>query len=255
MKSLFLWGRVSLSLLLMCGFMLSGTVQAAEQDSSKFTDAERAEIESIVKNYLLENPKVMQEVGQELASMLEEERRDAQTEAVISLRGQFVTEGVTPVFGNPKGDIDVVVFLDYNCGYCRRVLPVLEELVADDPYVRVVVREYPVFGEASVDAAMAALAAQQQGKYSEFHHKLISVEGEKIDEGVAEEAARSVGLDLSEFRSFMSAELGERELAKSHVLADALHIRGTPAFVVGNVVIPGMVDLNSLKKVISQERR
>ena len=158
----------------------------------------------------------------------------------------------SPVGGNPHGDITVVEFFDYNCGYCKKVSGGLKELAARDPNVRIVYKEFPILSQESTAAAKAALAARRHGKYEEFHYGLMAAE--KTDDAAIQTLATKLGLDYSSLNKDMADQKWDAQLARNHQLANALGINGTPAFIIGDSLIPGAVDAEKLISLVNAER-
>ncbi|MET0247082.1 MAG: DsbA family protein, partial [Sphingomonas sp.] len=154
--------------------------------------------------------------------------------------------------GNPQGDVTVVAFLDYNCGYCRQSLPAIAELVRRDPKVRIVYREYPVLGDASVSAARWALAAAEQGKFRAFHEALYA--NGQLDEASIASAATGVGLDKARAARVMATPAVDAEISNNHKLAASIGGRGTPVWVIGDKVIPGYVEYSVLADAVKKAR-
>jgi protein-disulfide isomerase len=159
----------------------------------------------------------------------------------------------SPVGGNPKGDVSLVEFFDYRCGYCKQVEPALDALLETDRQLRVVYKEFPVLGPDSVTAARAALASHRQGKYGVFHRAMMATKGQINDTAVFK-VAGSVGLDIERLKRDMEAPEIDRMLKANLALAEALNIRGTPGFVVGNEIVPGAISLDALKHLIELAR-
>ena len=148
----------------------------------------------------------------------------------------------------------IVEFFDYRCPYCKQVLPSLQALLKEDQKLRFLYKEMPVLGPQSVTAAHAALAAERQGKYEAFHNAMMATKGQITDETVYK-VAGSVGLDLERLKQDMSApEIGQA-LKTNLALADALNIRGTPGFIVGNHIVPGAIDLDALRNMVAEARK
>jgi protein-disulfide isomerase len=206
---------------------------------------DRGRIETVVHDYILEHPEILPEAMERL-----QERETAKV--IAPQRQAFVTPFPGAESGNPKGDVTVVAFLDYACGYCRASLPVLAQLVAQDPHVRVVYREFPVLGPESDVAARWALAAAEQGKFKPFHDALYA--GGQLSEARIEAAAEKVGLDKARARAFAASPAVEREIAMNHQLGEQLRVRGTPAWVIGDRVIPGVTDLASFQEAVKRAR-
>lgn len=210
-------------------------------------------IEGIIRDYLLRNPEV---VGEAL-KVLEQRRQEAETaqvrRVILTRRAELLQDSESPVGGNPEGKTTLVEFFDYRCPYCRRVAPTMAETERQDPSLRIVYKELPILGPASVFAARAALAARAQGKYLAFHRALMAGE-EELSEDRTLEIATAVGLDPERLRRDMAAPAITAIIQRNYALADALGIRGTPSFVVGEEVIRGAVDLATLKVVIEAAR-
>lgn len=155
--------------------------------------------------------------------------------------------------GNPAGDVTVIEFFDYQCGYCRRVGPTVAALVAADPGVRVVLKEFPILGDASVAAARASLAANRQGKGAAFHHTLLGGRGATTRARI-EDAARQAGVDLDRLMADAGNPAMDQHLVANVEAALALGINSTPTFVVGDRIIRGAVPLAELQAAIAEER-
>lgn len=228
-------------------FMLTGAAfmaTATTMQTAKAGDAEpltRAEIKQMIGAYIRENP-------QEIIDSL-----DAYEKAAMrAKRDGLVTEGV-PMAGNPDGDVTIIEFFDYNCGYCRKVLPTLNELIEDDDGVRVVFREFPILSPDSVTAAKWALAAHEQGKYFEFHNKLMNTSG-RVNEASILAAAKAVGIDIDRARADVDSRKVQEHIDQTREIAKALGVSGTPGFVIGDELIPGAVDLQTMKQIIAEIR-
>jgi protein-disulfide isomerase len=216
--------------------------------------AQREAIEGIIRDYLMHNPDVLIEALRGAEDKLNREA-DAKAAKVLSdRRNEIFDDPATPVGGNPRGDVTVVEFFDYRCPYCKQVLPSLQTLLKEDHKLRFVYKEMPVLGPQSVTAAHAALAAQKQGKYEAFHNAMMATKGQISDDTVYK-VAGSVGLDVDRLKQDMSAPEVEQSLKANLALADALNIRGTPGFIIGNHIVPGAVDLESLRNMIADARK
>jgi protein-disulfide isomerase len=180
------------------------------------------------------------------------ERADRTRKALTDQRDALEKDPLAPVAGNPRGDVTVVEFFDYSCGYCKRVAPALEALKAADPNVRVVYKEFPILGPGSVFAARAALAAHRQGKYEPLHRALMQADA--LDEAVVRRLAAEVGLDVARLEKDMEAPEVMQALQGNQQLAAALDIGGTPAFVIGERLVPGAVGAEALQALVNQER-
>jgi protein-disulfide isomerase len=222
--------------------------------AADFTPDQRKAIESIIREYLTKNPEVMLDALEAAKEKLSKEAHDKAGANLAARRQELFEDPASPVAGNPKGDVSLVEFFDYRCPYCKQVEPSLEALLKEDRQLRLVYKEMPVLGQASTIAARAALAARAQGKYDEFHRALMTAKGQ-IDEAVVYKVAGSVGLDVERLKKDMATPEVDKAIKANLDLADALDIRGTPGFVIGDEIVPGAVDLNTLKQLIAAARK
>ena len=169
------------------------------------------------------------------------------------LREALERQGDAPVLGNPDGDITLTEFFDYNCPFCRQTVPLLQKLIQGDPQLRVVFREWPIFGEGSLFAAQASLASLQQGKYWRFHVELMKIRG-RAEEASVLRAAKKVGLDVARLRKDMEADKVLAHIDHSMALADHMALAGTPTFIAGNDALFGQQRLKDLQKLVEQAR-
>ena len=242
---------VRIFLLALAGAMAGAPVGRAADDLPL---AQREAIEGIIHDYLMHNPDVLIEALRGAEDRLNREA-DAKAATVLNdRRSEIFDDPATPVGGNPRGDVTIVEFFDYRCPYCKQVLPSLQTLLKEDQKLRFVYKEMPVLGPQSVTAAHAALAAQQQGKYEAFHNAMMATKGQITDDTVYK-VAGSVGLDVGRLKQDMSTPEVEKSLKANLALADALNIRGTPGFIVGKHIVPGAVDLDSLRNMVADARK
>ena len=231
---------------------------AAPARAQSFTGDQRGEIERIVREYLLSHPELLQEVMSEL------EKRQAVAEA--EKHRDAVKQHSTAIFssprqvtlGNPQGDVTVVEFFDYNCGYCKRAMTDMMDLMKNDGKVKFVLKEFPVLGEGSVQAAQVAAAVRMQDKtggkkYLEFHQKLLTGRG-PADKARALAAAKEIGMDVARIEKDIAGDEVKATLEESFKLAEALGLNGTPSYVVGSDVVIGAVGLNTLKEKVNSAR-
>ena len=214
---------------------------------------QRREIESVIHDYLLRHPDVLLEALRAAEEKLKSEAGDQAKQALVARRSEIFDDPETPVGGNPKGDVTLVEFFDYRCPYCKQVQPRLTELLAGDRELRIAYKEFPILGPVSVTAARAALAAQRQGKYETFHNAMMAAPGQ-ITEDTVYQVAKTVGLDVDRLKRDMAAPQIEAVLKANQALADALDIRGTPGFVIGDQIVPGAIELASLKELVAGAR-
>lgn len=212
----------------------------------------RGAFEEVVRDYILKNPAIIREALQLLQAQEEAEKQAAAAAALKQYKNELLNNADAPVGGNPKGDITIVEFFDYNCGYCKRVAPAVSAVLKNDPNVRIVYKEFAILGQQSVIAARAALAAKRQGKYHEFHDALMSAE--QADANSVSAIAKELGLDEAKLASDMQDPAIVEHLDRNYRLATAIGVNGTPAFVIGDRLIPGAVDESAMKEIIAEER-
>lgn len=206
--------------------------------TTEFTPEQKGAIEKIVKDYLIENPEILYEVQGALELKLAKEESE-RTKALVSSHAKEIYRSPgAPVAGNPDGDITVVEFFDYNCGYCKRGLSDIAKLIESDDRVRVVFKEFPILREDSEHAARVALAAGLQGKYWEVHRDLMSTRG-VVNEAAGLKIAEKHGLDIEKLKADMKGPAVQGELDRVKQLANTLSINGTPHFLVGDRAIGG----------------
>jgi protein-disulfide isomerase len=238
-------------LVLCCAVLTPASLRPA--GAEEFAPEQRREIESVIHDYLLRHPDVLLEALRAAEEKLKSEAGDQAKQALVARRSEIFDDPETPVGGNPKGDVTLVEFFDYRCPYCKQVQPRLQELLASDPELRIAYKEFPILGPVSVTAARGALAAHRQGKYEAFHDAMMAASGQ-ITEDTVYQVAKTVGLDVDRLKRDMAASQIEAALKANQALADALDIRGTPGFVIGDHIVPGAIELASLKELVAGAR-
>ncbi|MHA6718251.1 DsbA family protein [Sphingomonas sp. RS6] len=248
------------SLRLAGAFLLSaiigGAVVLGAQALLPGVSGDQARIERTVRTYLLAKPEILREMMERLQQNDAEHAARAQADAQAALpkhSAALTRPFAGAIAGNPQGDVTVVAFMDYACGYCRASLPGLDQLIASDPNVRVVYREYPVLSEASVTAARWALAAAEQGKYRAFHDAMFAADGP--DDAAIAAAAAKAGLDMAAARKAAQSEAVTREIESNHALGQQLAVNGTPSWVIGNQLLYGARDFQGLADAVAQARK
>lgn len=195
-----------------------------------------------IRGYLLENPVILEEV---FTALQEERARERLAEV-----GEYAYRPFPgAVMGNPEGSKVLVEFTDYNCSYCEASLPDVARLIAEDPDLKVVLRELPQF-EGSEAAARMALAAAMQGKYAEFHDAMFKM-GPANSEG-AERVARQIGLDLDRARADAASNVVTAELARNFQLAQQLGFNGTPGWIFGDTLVTGYIGYDRMKETLNE---
>lgn len=228
---------------------------SAFADSHALSVKQRSEVEKLVRQYILENPQVILESVQRMQAETEQKSRQQAQANVVAYRDQLIKDPDAPIGGNPKGDVTVVEFFDYRCGYCKKVFPAIQELLKTDGNVRYVFKEFPILGPDSEFASRAALALwrMDKSKYHAFHTAMMLNKG-ALPESKVLGIASKLGIDAKALRAAAKAPEIDKILANNFKLAEALNINGTPAFVIGDELIPGAADLATLRQKINKAR-
>jgi protein-disulfide isomerase len=233
-------------------------IAAETPATSGFSATQTREIESIVKNYLMQHPEIVQDAIEALYRRQKEADADKVRITIKENKATIFDSSHQVVLGNPQGNVTMVEFFDYNCGFCKRALPNMLTLLKTDPDLRFVLKEYPVLGPGSVDAAHVAVAARMQDqsgkKYMEFHQKLLGDRG-PADKAHALAVARDVGFDMARIEEDMNSDEVKTTIEENLKLAEALGVSGTPSYVVGREVVPGAVGVDELREKIKNERK
>lgn len=217
---------------------------------------QKAAMEALIRAYILEHPEV---VVESLQRWQEEQKAESEERAKAALdahRDRLENNPATPVAGNVDGDVTVVEFFDYRCGYCKRVFPAIQELIETDGNIRYVFKEFPILGPESVVASRAAQAVWfiDPERYLDFHAALMGARGGLNEDRVLDIAAK-VGLDRDKVKDAMEDPRVAEVLAANLELGRALGVNGTPAFVIGGELIPGAIDLDTMKELVAEARR
>jgi protein-disulfide isomerase len=221
---------------------------------SGFTPEQRREIVEIIRDALRTDPTILRDAIMALQASESAQTAQSAAAAIASHREALLRTPGDPVAGNPNGDVTVVEFYDVRCPYCRRMLPVVDDLIRHDRNLRVVYKDIPILGPASVVAARAVLAAQRQGAYDRMRETLMRGTA-SIDENVVRTAAQTLGLDWPRLQKDMQDPAIKARLDANIQLAQALDVQGTPAYVVGDQLLPGAVSLSDLQDVVAQARK
>ena len=242
--------RFFVSLLALTIGVALSTAPAVAQIAGK----DKRAIEEIVRQYILDNPEIVAEAITRLRKRERIARERSQLEARTKHAAQIYNNPQTPERGAPNGDVTVVEFFDYQCGYCKRVFPTFMKVIESDKKIRVLWKELPILGPVSRFAARASMASEKQGKYFEYHVALMELRG-RLTEKKVMETARSVGLDIKKLVKDMADPAIEVYLDQTLELAQALGINGTPAFLFGDQLVPGAIDENRMRALIAAARK
>ena len=233
-------------------------IAAAPARAQSFNDAQRGEIERIVKDYLIAHPEVLQEVMAEFEKRQNAAELEKQTAGVKQHKETLFNSAHQVTLGNPKGDVTMVEFFDYNCGYCKKALGDMLALIKTDPNLKVVLKEYPVLGPGSLEAAQVAVAARMQDKtgkkYLDFHQRLLGGHG-TADKARALAAAKDAGFDMARIEKDMASEEVRETLKENMKVADAIGLNGTPSYIIGSDVVIGAQGYDVLKEKVDANRK
>ncbi len=241
--------------LLASGTFVAASVLASTAPANAFDDAQKKEIGDIVRQYLVENPEVLLEAQDALQAKREQATAAKAAGAIDKNKQALFSDASDLVMGNPKGDVTIVEFFDYNCTYCKHAIKDMSALIKSDPNVRFVLKEFPILGQDSIEAHKIALAfrAIAPEKYGQFHMALLGGTGHANKE-TALKVAESLGVSKAEIAKQVAANAGEQSVKSSYELADALGIQGTPAYIIGNDLIPGAAGLDVLTQKVANMR-
>ena len=216
----------------------------------------REEVEKIVREYILKNPEIVRDAIIELRRREEQAETQLRSDALKSHQAKLFNSPRGVVIGNPKGNVTLVEFFDYNCGYCKKALGDISELLKNDPNLKIVLKELPILSPGSVEAARIGIAVriQDQTKYLAFHRILLSGRGE-ANAARALAAAKEAGLDIERIKKDMNSPEVDATLQESAELAEALKVSGTPTYVLADQVIPGALPYERLTLAIAAVRK
>jgi len=234
---------------------LCGAPVAASAQS--FNDAQRGEIQKIMKDYLLTHPEILEEVSAELTKRQAAAEAEKHAAAVTANADTIFNSPRGVTIGNKDGDVTFVEFFDYNCGYCKKAMTDMVEIMKDDPKLKVVLKEFPVLGPGSVEAAQVAVAVRMQDptgkKYLAFHQNLLGGRGQ-ADKARSMAAAKEAGLDMARLEMDFSSPEVRATIEENFKLAESMGMNGTPSYVIGKQVVIGAVGSAALKEKISNAR-
>jgi len=214
---------------------------------------QRAIVEEIVRDYILNNPEIVMEAIEKLREKRREAELAADRNALRASAAALYEDPAAPVGGNPEGDVTIVEFFDYRCGVCKRVHPIVEELVKSDGKIRRVYKDWPILGPDSVVAARAALASRKQGKYLPFSNAMMESKV-NLNRDAVMAIARSVGIDTAKLDADMKAEEIDKIISQNYALADRLGLNGTPSFVIGETIVRGGQGLDAMRALVAEAR-
>jgi protein-disulfide isomerase len=241
--------RFLLSLAILAALLTPSLVRAQDP----FSPAERDEIKRLMVDMLRERPELVLEALEAIEAKREAQARARSSESVREHKADLYDDVAAPVAGNPRGNLAIVEFFDYRCPYCKQMHAPMKALLAGDRELRVIRKDLPILGPASIVASHAALAARAQDKYPAFHDALMEFRGQ-LDEAAVFRIAADLKLDVVRLRRDMESPAVVSLLQRNVALAQALGITGTPALVIGEALVPGAIDIETMKKLVAEAR-
>lgn len=232
-------------------------VPAVAQQAQPFNEQQKNAIRDVVKDFIVKNPEIIQEALIELDRRQKENDRQARLKVVEDKSGPLYTAKHNAIFGNPNGDVALVEFFDYNCGFCKRALGDIQRMVAEDKNLKIIVKDFPVLGQGSVEAATVSLALKQQlpsDKVWQFHQKLLAVRG-PVGRQQALDAAKEAGADMARLQRDMESPSVRTAIEENIQIADSIGVTGTPTYVLGDEIVVGAVGFTELKSRIDNIRK
>jgi protein-disulfide isomerase len=245
-----LFGFTGFALFIQALLLLAAPPSFAES-MTPANPASQETLDKAIEQYIRSHPEVIEQSLQALEAKREVEEKARQKVAIGKRQNDLLNDPASPVSGNPSGDVTLIEFFDYRCGFCKRAAPAVTQLQKEDPRVRVVYKDFPILGEPSELAAKAALAAKSQGKHQVFHESLLASKSEMTKDSILS-IASEVGLDPNRLEADMANPEWQMVIDRNRALAKDLGISGTPGFIVGTELVPGALDVNGLKDLIAR---
>jgi len=238
-------------------FALALIAAPPSASAQAFSDGQRGEIENIIKNYLVSHPEVLEDAMAELNKRQAADEAEKHEASVTQNSDAIFNSPRGVLLGNKDGDVTFVEFFDYNCGYCKRAMTDMLDLMKSDSKLKVVLKEFPVLSQGSVEAAQVAVAVRMQDpggkKYLDFHQKLLGGRG-PADKARALAAAKDAGLDVGRIEKDLAGPEVKATIDENFKLAEAMGMNGTPSYVIGKQIVVGAIGLEGLKEKIGIAR-
>lgn len=245
--------------------LLLGLTLAFNSQAMQFSKAESNEIEKIVHNYMIAHPEILIQMSQELQQKQFQMMQNKALGVIKKNADAIFAPNHTQVAGNPRGKVSLVEFFDYQCVHCANFHKhgVIKQLIESNPELRIVYKEFPIFGDASIYASKAAMAAAKQGKYQAMRNGIFDlneIEG-KLKKSDIDKVAAKIGLNMNQYREFINSDAGKKVIDADYKLAQQLGIQGTPSFIIGptpkigsrsgkTTFIPGLVGPAQMQQAI-----
>jgi protein-disulfide isomerase len=232
----------------------TSTITVGSGSGKALTDAQRSEVEDVIKNYLVnKHPEVLMEAMKELQKRDQAGAEAKSKEAVTNFKDKIFNDPTSPVGGNPKGDVTMVEFFDFQCGYCKMSEEGTEKELKTDGNIRFIYKDFPILGPMSTTASKAALASVNQGKYIKFHDALMNKK-DHLTEDMIYQIAKEIGLDVEKLKKDMNDPEIAKIIEANLKLGNDIGVRGTPMFIIGDQIYPGALQPEQLKKAVDDAR-
>jgi protein-disulfide isomerase len=231
---------------------------ALKQDkpAAAVAELDAGKLNKVIEDYLLSDPTILQRMNDKLADDKKLAERQAMRDQIAAHAKEIYQSDSNIVLGNPEGDVTLVEMFDYNCTYCRQALPDMAALLADDPKLKVILKQFPILTSGSVDAARVGVLVSEDPKidYWQFHQKLFSLRAGEVGADQALQIAEQLGGNRVEMMLDMNGKVATDAIQQSYDLAKALNIGGTPTYILGDELIPGALPLEQLRQKIANLR-
>lgn len=244
--------RIAAAMILAAATVYANLTGVARAEEALTADQKNA-VEEVVRQYILDHPEVVIESMRRMEQKRKAREKATVTSAIKSRKKELLDDPDTPFAGPKDGDVVIVEFFDYHCGVCKRVLPIVQKILKSDPKVKLVYKEWPILGPASVTAARAALASHKQGKYVPFHNAMMKANG-RLTKNRILAIATGLGMDPVKLENDMKTREIDSILSRNLQLADAITLNGTPSFIIGGKLIRGGRPFDSMMDLIRRER-
>ncbi|MGH1375110.1 MAG: DsbA family protein [Alphaproteobacteria bacterium] len=235
-----------------CAAALCAPVGANAEEKSSFTPEQKTELEVLFKEFLANNPEAILKSVENHQIAQEQKERQSAEDSLKEYR-EYFAQPTLPAAGNPDGDVTVVEFFDYNCGYCRKAYEDLIKLIGEDKNLRVVFQDMPILSPTSKTMASLSMAAHQQGKYFEMHQALMAHRGPQSDEAFFK-VSSDLGLDMDKLKEDALSDRTSKTILNMIDIGRKMGIRGTPGFIIGDKIYPGYIGLKGLRDAIAEAR-
>jgi protein-disulfide isomerase len=227
---------------------------AAAQEDQPLTPRQVEAVRKVVKAYLMEHPEVISDAIEALREKMRVEADSDAKKAIDAYKDELFNAKDDPVAGNPKGDVTLVEFFDYNCGFCKQTMDAMFDAVKADGKVKLVFKEFPILTDDSVVGSRIALAAVKQGKYDDIHRAFMKYHG-RLDEKAMWKLAADAGINIDQVKRDVAAPEIDKQLHRNMELAHALDISGTPAFVIGDHILSGAMEQAVFRQLFDNARK